>query len=205
MSHPYSLNRCVFDSLPNDFTNKIVLDIGCGYGDWGFLIRTRKKGIPELIGLEIWQPYIIKIRQMSIYDHLIKLKLPFIPFKDKTIDISVGCEIIEHLQKDAGLKLLTELERVTRQLIVVSVPINLPSGWIASLDNNPYQMHCSNWTPKDFMDRGFGIKYASLLPGALGVINDLRRLIFRIPHTDTSSRHIVAYKHPLNRKGTIRT
>jgi tRNA1(Val) A37 N6-methylase TrmN6 len=55
MSHPYSLNNYVLDSLPKDFTNKIVLDVGCGYADWGFLIRTRKKDIPELIGLQIWQ------------------------------------------------------------------------------------------------------------------------------------------------------
>jgi len=144
---PPVLNTYVLGFLPADLDNRVILDVGCGFGDWGFFIRTRKSGVPYLIGLDIWRPYLEKVCLLKVYDDLIQVKLPQIPLKEKSVDISLACEILEHLPKSDGYELLRELERVTREMVVASAPLNLPQG---EIHGNPFQKHISEWLPKDF-------------------------------------------------------
>jgi tRNA1(Val) A37 N6-methylase TrmN6 len=44
MSHYPLLNEHVLNFLPKRLNNKTILDIGVGWGEWGFLMRTRKSG-----------------------------------------------------------------------------------------------------------------------------------------------------------------
>jgi len=44
MSHSQLLNAPVLGFLPDDLSDMVVLDVGCGFGEWGFIIRTRKHG-----------------------------------------------------------------------------------------------------------------------------------------------------------------
>jgi 16S rRNA G1207 methylase RsmC len=51
MSHSPLLNDLILKVLPEDLNGVIILDVACGYGDWGFLMRTRKGGVPYLLEL----------------------------------------------------------------------------------------------------------------------------------------------------------
>ena len=164
MSHNYLLNACVLDFLPEDLGKRVVLDVGCGLGEWGFLIRTRKSSVPYLIGADIWRPYLEKIYSLNVYDELIQVKLPKIPLKEKSVNISLACEILEHLSKSDGHEFLIELERVTKEMIITSAPLNLPQG---EIHGNPFQRHVSEWLPKDFERYGYKTKMVHCLPRVL--------------------------------------
>jgi SAM-dependent methyltransferase len=99
MSHHPLLNEHILKLIPSQLDNKSILDVGCGYGEWGFLIRTRKQGSPFLIGLDIWMPYLKRLNSLTVYDLLIRAALPYIPLRQKSVNISLACEILEHLHK----------------------------------------------------------------------------------------------------------
>lgn len=188
MSHSHLLNAHVLHFLPDDLGDMVVLDVGCGFGEWGFMMRTIKRGSPYLIGVDIWRPYLERIHPLKIYDELIEVKIPHIPLKEKSIDISVACEILEHLSKNAGCELMAELQRVTEKTIIVSTPLNYPQEEVRG---NPYEKHVTDWSPKDFIRHGYETKIIQTLPKSLEFFDKIRRLVFRLPPTP---RLIIARK-----------
>jgi len=180
VSHHPLLNTHILEFLPDDLDNLIVLDMGCGLGEWGFIMRTRKRGSPYLIGIDVWHPYLERVCPLEIYDELIQVRLPHIPLKEKSIDISIACEVLEHLSKIDGYELMTELEGVTEKIIIVSTPLNWQQEEICG---NPFEKHINEWLPKDFIRRGYETKVVHVLPKTLEVANRIRSIIFRLPPT----------------------
>jgi SAM-dependent methyltransferase len=189
MSHCYLLNAYVLGLFPKDLDDMVVLDVGCGYGEWGFFIRTRKAGFPYMIGVDIWLPHLKKLCNLEVYNELLQVKIPHVPFKEKSIDVSLACEILEHLPKSVGYQLLEELERISRRLIIVSYPLSWPQEEIYG---NPYEKHISEWQPRELIKYGYKVKVidAVPLPKTLKLMNRVRSAIFRSP----ISKLVIAYK-----------
>jgi len=126
---------------------------------------------------------------LGIYEGLIQVKVPILPFKEKSVDVSLACEILEHLPKHDGYLLLNELERVSRSLIIVSSPMGWPQEEIYG---NPYEKHISEWKPEEFENLGYKVKVvdAVALPRTLKLVDRLRRAFFRLP----VPRLIIAHK-----------
>jgi len=189
MTHHVFLNPHVLGFLSKDLSDKVILDVGCGFGEWGFLIRTRKSGYPCLIGLDVWRSHLDKLRFLTVYSELVYCRIPPIPLKDKSTDITLACELLEHLPKEVGFRFLAELERVTKELIIVSVPLNAPQEEIYG---NPYEKHVSEWLPRDFVQHGYEIKVVHTLTKTLRIVDRIRRFVFKLPPTVT--KLIVARK-----------
>lgn len=96
-----------------------VLDVGCGEGFT--LEKFKNRGIgKKLVGIDFLdtaikigkkeRPY-LDLRIGNIYD---------IPFEDKSFDLVVCSEVLEHV--DDPQKALSELERVTKKYVLLSVP-----------------------------------------------------------------------------------
>ncbi len=188
MSHSQLLNAHVLGLLPEDLRD-VVLDVGCGFGEWGFLIRTRKAGFPFLIGVDIWRPHLMRLCRLNIYAALVHVKIPFLPFKEKSVDVSLACEILEHIPKSAGYQLLGELERVSRRLIIVTSPLGWPQEEIYG---NPYERHISEWSPRELVQFGYNVKVvdAVALPKTLKLVDKIRRTLLRLPYPYL----VIAYK-----------
>jgi len=78
-------------------------------------------------------------------------------FKDKSIDSVYLIDVIEHLPKEEGIKLLEMTERIVRQQIIIFTPLGftkqetLEGGKDAwGLSGAEYQEHKSGWMPEDF-------------------------------------------------------
>ena len=173
MSHNRALDLHVLDLLPHNLNKLVILDVGCGFGDWGFLIRTRKRGVPYLIGADIWLPYLKILKPLNIYDEVIRIEASRIPIKSKSVDITLACEILEHLPKKNGEILLKNIERITKKLIVLSTPLNCPQD---ELEGNPYQKHVTEWSLKELKNFGFQGRIVYTLPKTLRIIDRIRRL-----------------------------
>ncbi|MGQ9507619.1 MAG: class I SAM-dependent methyltransferase [Candidatus Bathycorpusculaceae bacterium] len=188
MSHSHFLNDYVLRILPENLSSLTILDVGCGFGEWGFLIRTRKSGWAFLIGIDVFHPYLEKVCRLKIYDELVQVKAPILPFKTESVDISLACEILEHMPKKEGLKLIEELERITKQEIIISTPLNWPQDKIW---DNPYEKHVAEWSVKDLTKRGYEVKIVRTLPKTLETADRIRRFLARASPTP---KLLVAYK-----------
>jgi len=133
---------------------KTVLDLGCGKGDFGILFNKNRKY--EITGVEIYKPYLELCRKSKKYKELIKADLTKkLKFKDKSFDAVVCFQVIEHLKKRQGMRLILEMERIAKRKIIIAAPVGECSQ--ESYDENSYQEHHSVWKVEEFMKKGFKV------------------------------------------------
>ena len=151
--HPLEIDPVISGWLPN-LSGKRVLDLGCGKGSLGLLLRQAPGGLrAHLTGAEIFQPNIDFVRRFNLYDEILEGD---ITEKDDwpDFDVVVACEILEHLPRDDGERLLARLEHAPT--VIVSTPngrdLRGPIG------GNDAEAHLSVWTVADFKTRGYEVK-----------------------------------------------
>jgi 2-polyprenyl-3-methyl-5-hydroxy-6-metoxy-1,4-benzoquinol methylase len=152
--HPLEIDPIISGWLPN-LSGMRVLDLGCGKGSLGLLLRQAPGGLhAHLTGAEIFQPNIDFVRRFNLYDEIFEGD---ISTKDQwpDFDVVVACEILEHLPREAAEQLLARIEEHT-QTVIVSTPngrdLRGPIG------GNPAEAHLSVWTVADFKTRGYEVK-----------------------------------------------
>ena len=142
---------------------KYVLDVGIGFGKFGFLCREyleswKNRTYPEqwvviIDGVEIWKPFIDKlpwnkILYNKIYNEDIYKIIDTLP----NYDLIIAGDIIEHLSKEKGTEIIKKLIKKSRCLLV-SIPIG---NWLSvgTLDGNPYEKHQAIWEISDLIKLG---------------------------------------------------
>jgi ubiquinone/menaquinone biosynthesis C-methylase UbiE len=154
---PLSFDPYVVNNLPGP----CFLDVGCGYGKWGFLLRNYRSmdypGELKIAGVDLFQPHIDSLQGKGLYDDLRCCSATELPFDDQTFDSAVCCEVLEHLPRSEGSKLLAELKRVCRRGFMVSTPLfSCYRGGSETLDGfNPYEAHQYCYSAKEFRNLGF--------------------------------------------------
>lgn len=113
-------------SYVSPLKNKVILDIGCGYG-W-FELYALKKGVKQIVGTEITvkdlvtaKRYVKDKRAIFTVGSAIDL-----PYKNKKFDIVTCWEVIEHIPKDTEEILFSEVSRVLKNkgYFYLSTPYN---------------------------------------------------------------------------------
>jgi len=135
--------------------SSMILDVAEGSGVWGFHIKTIVKGNPLMVGIDIWYPYIKRLKQFNVYDALILCDARYPPFRERCFHIILACEILEHIEKVEMDDFLLQLERLYKKRLIVSTP----DGFQCSIprDDNPFQEHISGISSKELIDKGFNI------------------------------------------------
>ena len=144
--YPAELEHAIGDA-------KTVLDVGCGY-------PSPIKGFSKkfhAVGVDLFEPSIEKSRAEGIHNDYLKIDVLEIgaKLKDKSFDCVLASDLIEHLSKEDGIKLLEMMERIARERVVVFTP----NGFLSQgeYDGNPWQIHRSGWTPAEMNQRGYRV------------------------------------------------
>ncbi len=148
---------------------KSVLDVGCG-------ARSPLAKVPKTfrsVGVDIFEESIQKSKRAHIHDEYVRSDVAQIgeKFRSKSFDAVVALDLIEHLTKDEGEKLILSMERVARKKVIIMTP----NGFYMQepYEANPYQVHKSGWETDDFTKRGFkvwGIRGLKVLRGEYATI-----------------------------------
>lgn len=141
-----------------------ALDVGCGRGIAGALCRLYRNP-KRLVGLDVFRPYLESLEEVNIYSDLVHTDLAqasSLPFRRDTFDVGVALEVLEHLSKESGLKLVRNLQACCTRVI-----ISTPNGYFDQepYDANPYQHHISAWAPADLERLGFDVYGVGALRG----------------------------------------
>jgi ubiquinone/menaquinone biosynthesis C-methylase UbiE len=131
---------------------KSVLDVGCGEGNSIELIGKRDM----LVGIDTWKPYLEKAKERKIYDELICKDIKKMDFKDKSFDAVIFISVLEHLTKEDGLKVIEDIQRIARKLVVVMTPSSFFEQ--DEFDDNPYQKHLSGHWESLLAEKGFEVR-----------------------------------------------
>ncbi|CAJ0809132.1 hypothetical protein LMG19083_04854 [Ralstonia psammae] len=124
-----------------------VLDIGCGAGKYGHLVR---QVLPDCVveGVEIEPSYVESFGLNALYSTVHLMSATEIPQRmvDEHFDVAIIGDCIEHLPKSAGLDLLNFLTYRAAYTILV-----LPEAAIQNtVDNVLSEAHVSVWSERDF-------------------------------------------------------
>jgi len=159
--HFYQEEGIVLSHVPS---NCLCLDVGCGNGIYGYVIRVLKR--PRLlVGCDISMSYLRVIKKHSIYDDVVCCDAAHLPFRENAFEAILASQVIEHLPREKGLKMLSDLDPISKNIIIVSTPNGfMPQG---PRDDEASMIHRSGWRVKDFKARSFivhGIVEPSFLP-----------------------------------------
>jgi SAM-dependent methyltransferase len=136
-----------------------VLDVGIGYGKYGLLCREYlmywNSPSPRQVtvdGIEVFPEYITQL-QKQIYDTIfigdaarVLLQLP-----DNSYDLALLIDVLEHFDKQQGVQVVRECQRVAK-VVIVSTPRKFwhqKNAW-----GNPYETHQSLWSKEDLRRLG---------------------------------------------------
>lgn len=130
------LRRRKMLSLLPDTSGKIILEVGCGIGDFAIALSQKKGIYKEYIGLDIsfnnlsTAKRLINKFKLSNDISLAQADIFRLPFKDESIDILICAEVLEHLDDIRAMK---EIKRVLKKesFVLITMPYlgQLVEGW----------------------------------------------------------------------------
>ncbi|MDY6987427.1 MAG: hypothetical protein SWQ30_05155 [Thermodesulfobacteriota bacterium] len=134
-----------------------ILDIGVGFGKYGFLareylelwddIREYRHWKRRIDGIEIHSAYITPVHDF-VYDHVYDGNaIDIVPTLEVNYDLVLVIDILEHFEYEDGLRLLDVITSCGRNTIIAT-----PKYFWSQEDafGNPFETHRSLWRKRDF-------------------------------------------------------
>ena len=130
-----------------------LLDLGCGYpspvSNFSYKLHT--------VGVDAFGPSIAKSKADHIHDEYVQTDVleAHKHFRKKSFDCVIALDLIEHLDKNSGFKLIEEMETLARKKVVIFTP----NGFLSqpAHGGNRHQKHLSGWSVDEMRNRGYKV------------------------------------------------
>lgn len=130
-----------------------------GRGNYGWFLRQDVGWRGRLVGIEVWAPYVVGADALAggnrdYYDHIevgdARELESFI--EQERPDTVFAFDVIEHMTREEGERVIKMLARLAKREVLVSVPIvPYPQG---AIHGNSYEEHKHDWTPQEMESIG---------------------------------------------------
>jgi ubiquinone/menaquinone biosynthesis C-methylase UbiE len=150
LSHSQALDAPI-RALVAAWQPRRILDIACGRGQW-------VPALPpvEWVGVDIWLPYLRAQRFQS--RNLIRATAVQLPFRSRSFDVVLCLEILEHLSRDDGARMLEEAKRVAKRAVIATTPTDpLVRHSQDVINGNPHERHVTFTSSKRLVSLGFNV------------------------------------------------
>jgi len=138
-----------------------ILDIGPGFGKYGFLAREflelwdgreeLSKWTRRIEGIEAFPDYLTPVHEFA-YDRVhIGDAAEIVAGLEDSYDLILMIDVLEHFDYERGLELVSRCLRIGRNLII-STPKNI--GRQEAAFGNPYEVHRFQWRPRHLRSLG---------------------------------------------------
>ena len=128
-----------------------LLDIGCGENSPIKYVVERGYSV----GLDTFKPSILKSKRAKLHDDYVLASVSHLCFKPKSFQTAVLVEVLEHLSKSDGYKIIDQIEDLAKNRVLVSTP----NGFLKQqeIEGNVNQKHLSGWTVIELENLGFNV------------------------------------------------
>jgi SAM-dependent methyltransferase len=131
-----------------------VLDVGCGRGEpMRFINGARGR---YTVGLDIFKPYLKECKRNEIHDDYVLCDIGKLPLTERSFDVVLCMEVIEHLKRLHGEQLVESLEKTARKQIVITAPVGKYKQ--SAYEGNSHQEHESIWSSMEFGRLGYKVR-----------------------------------------------
>ncbi len=137
-----------------DRSAESILDVGCGQGLPMQMIKMRMR-VKKSVGVDLFEPYLKECKRKKIHHEYVESDIRKLPFKDKSFDVVIALQVLEHLPKKDSWKVLEKMEKIARKQIIVAMPIG--EMYHPAVDGNEHQLHHSAFYPHELEKKGFKI------------------------------------------------
>ena len=128
-----------------------VLDVGCGNcSPMRFLEHT------HLVGVDGYAPALDEARRHGTHNEFVLGDVKRIAdlFPNRRFDACIALDVIEHLQKEDGWRMLEAMERLATRRVVIFTP----NGFVPQKSKDgDLQEHLSGWTADEMRPRGYRV------------------------------------------------
>lgn len=130
-----------------------VLDVGCGKDS---PIKSFSKNF-YCVGVDAHAPAIKQSKQSNIHNEYYNMDIIRISdkFQPESFDCVLASDVIEHLRKEDGQKLLDMMENIARKKVIIYTPRGFLPQEVC--EGNPYQLHLSGWDVEEMRSRYYNI------------------------------------------------
>ena len=156
-SHSFQLNEIVM--LIKESQPKSVLDVGVGFGKYGFLAREfldlwdgREKYSDWRVrvdGIEVFEEYLTPVHKFVYNKIHIGNALETLPKLKERYDLILLIDVVEHVERDEAIKLLKQCAKIGRDMII-STPKDI--GIQTDSFDNHFETHKFQWQAKDIRE-----------------------------------------------------
>lgn len=114
-----------------------------------------------ILGVDIWPKYLNHIKNKF---PTVKLSMEETDrFMDKSYDVVICLDVLEHLEYNLALKIIDECKRIARNKVIIYTPSIHKDNSEAEknawdMGECSYQKHISVVSKNDFRSRGFSVK-----------------------------------------------
>jgi len=122
------------------------------FGMWRRNIFTRVNKVGKRffsVGIDICETRLSQSKQAGIHDPWIKGDINIIEFAPKSFDIVLAVDVIEHLSKEDGLRLIQKMETIARHKVIIVTP----NGF-----ERIEGVHKCGWELSELRDMGYNVK-----------------------------------------------
>jgi len=131
---------------------RTVLDVGCGAASRLNLLQCQ-----HLAGIDGYAPSVAEAKKNSTHNELVLGDIRELDtfFKPGQFEACIAIDVIEHLNKEDGVKLMQAMERIASRKVVFFTP----SGFLpqAHASNDDLQEHLSGWEAGEMRDFGYRV------------------------------------------------
>jgi len=99
-----------------------ILDVGCGYGFWGFVVRSCVSGVDYIVGLDLDFERVVRAGGFGLYDGVVVANAVFPPFREGVFDVVLAVDVLHGLDVSDLIKALESHKAIVGKMVIATFP-----------------------------------------------------------------------------------